>query len=196
MVLVLPDHPGYSHRVSRREFVLYFGYLNVADAIYQSSYGRADVVIFRKENSEIKALNKKLKERREIQKKIRDVSIPVEKRLFQGRKTFTWEKISYTVPAPGSTRHRLYDVDGYIEPGTLTALMGTSDTGKMTALDVLAQRKNIGVITGDLLVDGKQFDPSFAHDTTYGPSSVRMFLPEANHFLEQLSRWTSVRAPQ
>ena len=30
--------------------------------------------------------------------------------------------------------------------------MGASGAGKTTCLDVLAQRKNIGVITGDILV--------------------------------------------
>lgn len=46
----------------------------------------------------------------------------------------------------------LDDVYGYVKPGTLTALMGASGAGKTTCLDVLAQRKNIGVITGDILV--------------------------------------------
>ena len=76
------------------------------------------------------------------------------------------------VPVPGGTRRLLHDVYGYIKPGTLTALMGASGAGKTTALDVLAQRKNIGVITGDLLVDGKSIDPSFARGTAYGVFSV------------------------
>ena len=72
------------------------------------------------------------------------------------------------VPVPGGTRRILHDVDGYIRPGTLTALMGASGAGKTTALDVLAQRKNIGVVTGDLLVDGKPLDVSFVRNTAYG----------------------------
>ena len=88
------------------------------------------------------------------------------------------------VPVPGGTRRLLHDVYGYIEPGTLTALMGASGAGKTTALDVLAQRKNIGVITGDFLVDGKPLDPSFAYNTAYGTSFVHIFLPEANRILE------------
>jgi len=50
--------------------------------------------------------------------------------------------------------------------------MGASGAGKTTALDVLAQRKNIGVITGDLLVDGKPLGPSFARNTAYGGSFI------------------------
>lgn len=46
--------------------------------------------------------------------------------------------------------------------------MGSSGAGKTTALDVLAQRKNVGVITGDLFVDGKPLGRSFARGTAYG----------------------------
>ena len=67
----------------------------------------------------------------------------------------------------------------------MTALMGMSGAGKTTTLDVLAQRKNIGVITGDLLVDGKPLGSSFARNTAYGASSVPVVVtPEANRFSE------------
>ena len=58
---------------------------------------------------------------------------------------------STTVKGGGSLK-LLDDVYGYVKPGTLTALMGASGAGKTTCLDVLAQRKNIGVVTGDILV--------------------------------------------
>lgn len=72
------------------------------------------------------------------------------------------------VPVPGGTLRILHDIYGYIKPGTLTALMGASGAGKTTALDVLARRKNVGVVTGDLLVDGKPLDVSFVRNTAYG----------------------------
>ena len=84
------------------------------------------------------------------------------------RKTFTWERLNYTVPVPGGTRRLLHDVYGYVKPGTLTALMGASGAGKTTCLDVLAQRKNIGVIHGDILVDGRPLTSDFARSTAYG----------------------------
>jgi ATP-binding cassette, subfamily G (WHITE), member 2, SNQ2 len=47
------------------------------------------------------------------------------------QKVFTWEHLDYTVPVPGGTRRLLEDVFGYVEPGTLTALMGASGAGKL-----------------------------------------------------------------
>ena len=63
----------------------------------------------------------------------------------------------------------------------MTALMGASGAGKTTCLDVLAQRKNIGVVNGTLLLDGKPLDLDFARNTAYaeqidvheGTSTVR-----------------------
>lgn len=46
----------------------------------------------------------------------------------------------------------------------------TAVAGKTTCLDVLAQRKNIGVISGDVLVDGRPLTSDFARGTAYGSS--------------------------
>lgn len=92
---------------------------------------------------------------------------PVLSSSFADRKTFTWEGLNYHVPVPGGTKQLLTDVYGYVKPGTLTALMGASGAGKTTCLDVLAQRKNIGVITGDILVDGRPLNSDFARGTAY-----------------------------
>ena len=46
--------------------------------------------------------------------------------------------------------------------------MGASGAGKTTCLDVLAQRKNIGIITGDIRIDGGPLGSSFARSTAYG----------------------------
>jgi ABC-type multidrug transport system ATPase subunit len=45
--------------------------------------------------------------------------------------------------------------------------MGVSGAGKTTLLDVLAKRVSIGVVTGDMLVNGKPLDPSFQRKTGY-----------------------------
>ena len=80
---------------------------------------------------------------------------------------FTWEGVSYHVPVSHGTQQLLSDVYGYVKPGTLTALMGASGAGKTTCLDVLAKRKNIGTVRGDILVDGHLTGPDFARSTAY-----------------------------
>ena len=80
---------------------------------------------------------------------------------------FTWRDACYDVPVKGGQRRLLDHVSGWVKPGTLTALMGTSGAGKTTLLDVLAKRTNVGVITGDMLVNGKPLDASFQRKTGY-----------------------------
>lgn len=45
--------------------------------------------------------------------------------------------------------------------------MGASGAGKTTLLDVLASRKTLGVIGGDVLIGGKEKDVSFQKGTAY-----------------------------
>ncbi|SPO07283.1 probable ABC1 transport protein [Cephalotrichum gorgonifer] len=80
---------------------------------------------------------------------------------------FTWRDVVYDVPVKGGTRRLLNHVSGWVKPGTLTALMGVSGAGKTTLLDVLAQRTSVGVITGDMFVNGKPLDASFQRKTGY-----------------------------
>jgi ATP-binding cassette subfamily G (WHITE) protein 2 (PDR) len=80
---------------------------------------------------------------------------------------FQWHDLCYDIKIKGESRRILDHVDGWIEPGTLTALMGVSGAGKTTLLDVLATRVTMGVITGEVLVDGKQRDSSFQRKTGY-----------------------------
>lgn len=80
---------------------------------------------------------------------------------------FTWRDVVYDVPVKGGTRRLLSNVSGWVKPGTLTALMGVSGAGKTTLLDALAQRTTMGVITGDMFVNGKPLDPSFQRKTGY-----------------------------
>ncbi|KAF8305589.1 hypothetical protein DL93DRAFT_2172546 [Clavulina sp. PMI_390] len=123
------------------------------------------IVIFERENAERKALNEKLMERKEAARRgelEQDI-----KGLVRTRKPFTWERLSYTVPVSGGQKKLLTDIYGYVLPGTLTALMGASGAGKTTLLDVLAMRKTIGVITGDILVAGKPVGIEFQRGTAY-----------------------------
>jgi ABC-type glutathione transport system ATPase component len=49
---------------------------------------------------------------------------------FDTGSVFTWENINYTVPVQGGERQLLNQVEGWIKPGEMTALMGSS--GKLT----------------------------------------------------------------
>lgn len=80
---------------------------------------------------------------------------------------FHWEAVNFEMQIKGETRRILDSVDGWIKPGTLTALMGVSGAGKTSLLDVLASRTTTGVITGRMLVDGRDRDDSFQRQTGY-----------------------------
>ncbi|CRK28371.1 hypothetical protein BN1708_015224, partial [Verticillium longisporum] len=80
---------------------------------------------------------------------------------------FHWNNVCYEVKIKKETRRILDNVDGWVKPGTLTALMGVSGAGKTTLLDCLADRTSMGVIIGEMLVDGYQRDTSFQRKTGY-----------------------------
>ncbi|OKL59742.1 hypothetical protein UA08_05240 [Talaromyces atroroseus] len=79
----------------------------------------------------------------------------------------SWKNVQYDIPVKDGTRRLLDNVNGWVKPGTLTALMGVSGAGKTTLLDVLAQRVSIGVVTGDILVNGKGLQSNFPRRTGY-----------------------------
>jgi ATP-binding cassette subfamily G (WHITE) protein 2 (SNQ2) len=80
---------------------------------------------------------------------------------------FTWTGVNYTIPYEKGQRKLLQDVQGYVRPGKLTALMGASGAGKTTLLNTLAQRVNFGVIEGEFLVDGAPLPLSFQRATGF-----------------------------
>ncbi|EFY84348.1 ABC multidrug transporter, putative [Metarhizium acridum CQMa 102] len=79
----------------------------------------------------------------------------------------TWRALNYDIPVKEGTRRLLNDVSGWVKPGTLTALMGVSGAGKTTLLDVLAQRVSIGVVSGDILVNGQVTTSGFPRRAGY-----------------------------
>jgi ATP-binding cassette, subfamily G (WHITE), member 2, PDR len=96
---------------------------------------------------------------------------------------FQWKDICYDIEIKKESRRILDHVDGWVKPGTLTALMvrnnpnfnctilirfqGVSGAGKTTLLDVLATRTTIGLVSGEALVDGRPRDTSFQRKTGY-----------------------------
>ncbi|WVR08472.1 hypothetical protein IAU60_005527 [Kwoniella sp. DSM 27419] len=121
--------------------------------------------VFKKEDKDLKKKNERLAERRDAYragKLDQDLS-----GLKMRPEPFTWEALNYTVPVPGGSRQLLKDVYGYVKPGQLTALMGASGAGKTTLLDVLASRKSVGVISGDVLMNGRPIGIDFQRGCAY-----------------------------
>lgn len=172
---------GYGINVSdlwKRNFLVLVGFFiafQVTQLIaleFYPQYGQdLSIRIFAKEDAETKKRNEILRERKAERQREKEQGIEHEEKMQGGvvrsTKTFTWEGLNYQVPTPSGPLRLLHDVNGYVKPGTLTALMGASGAGKTTCLDVLAQRKNIGVITGDILVEGRPLTSDFARGTAY-----------------------------
>ncbi|TKA53126.1 hypothetical protein B0A49_10961, partial [Cryomyces minteri] len=87
--------------------------------------------------------------------------------LEKSESVFTWENVEYTVPYNGGERKLLNKVNGYAKPGVMVALVGASGAGKTTLLNTLAQRQTTGVVTGDMLVDGRKLGREFQRGTGF-----------------------------
>lgn len=122
--------------------------------------------VFQKPNAERKALNDRLAAKREARRSSKEEAEGSELDIAS-KSVLTWEGMNYDVPTPAGQLRLLNNIYGYVKPGQLTALMGASGAGKTTLLDVLASRKNIGVITGDVLVDGIPKGTAFQRSTSY-----------------------------
>jgi ABC-type multidrug transport system ATPase subunit/ABC-type multidrug transport system permease subunit len=124
------------------------------------------ITLFAKEDKERKELNEALMARKEQRGKVHDNN-QAANIAITSKSVLTWEAVNYDVPIPSGHKRILNDVYGYVQPGVLTALMGASGAGKTTLLDVLASRKNIGVIYGDIFVDGRKPGLAFQRGTAY-----------------------------
>jgi ABC-type transport system involved in cytochrome bd biosynthesis fused ATPase/permease subunit len=56
----------------------------------------------------------------------------VDDQLIRNTSVFTWKNLSYTVKTPSGDRVLLDNVQGWVKPGMLGALMGSSGAGKTT----------------------------------------------------------------
>ncbi|KAI1759918.1 P-loop containing nucleoside triphosphate hydrolase protein [Hypoxylon sp. FL1150] len=76
---------------------------------------------------------------------------------------FHWGNLNYDI----KTKDGSDDLQGWVKPGTLTALMGVTGAGKTSLLDVLADRIATGVATGDVYIDGELRDATFGRRIGY-----------------------------
>jgi ABC-type multidrug transport system ATPase subunit len=84
------------------------------------------------------------------------------------QKLLTWEGVGYDIALHDGSQQRLLNgIDGYVRPGTLTALMGESGAGKTTLLRALAKRLHGGKISGECRVNGEPPDRSFHRMTGF-----------------------------
>ncbi|KAL6943216.1 ATP-binding cassette multidrug transporter pdr5 [Hanseniaspora osmophila] len=81
--------------------------------------------------------------------------------------TLHWRDLCYDVPIKKETRRILNNVDGWVAKSSITALMGSSGAGKTTLLDCLASRVTMGVVTGDIFVNGRLRDKGFPRSIGY-----------------------------
>lgn len=138
----------------------------VVSEIVASTRSKGEVLVFRRGKHHIaKALRSRQDEERTVtpvvQNEVHDSNSDANVTGVERQTAvFHWQDVSYEVKAKGQQKLILDRVDGWVKPGTLTALMGVSGAGKTTLLDVLASRTTIGVITGEMLVNGQERDDS------------------------------------
>ncbi|KAF3054949.1 ATP-binding cassette transporter CGR1 [Daldinia childiae] len=80
---------------------------------------------------------------------------------------FHWKNLSYDVKTERGTKRVLNNINGWVKPGTMTALMGVSGAGKTTLLDVLANRASSGTASGDVFIGNSPRDSSFQRRVGY-----------------------------
>lgn len=140
--------------------IFFFAFYFIATEINSGSTSTAEFLVFRRGHvpSYLQKSGPKDEEVAEVNEKVvpstgsgnekqaEDVKIlPMQKDIF------TWRNVTLDIKIKGEPRRLLDGVSGWVKPGTLTALMGTSGAGKTTLLDALAQRISIGVLTGDMV---------------------------------------------
>ncbi|KAK7431315.1 ATP-binding cassette transporter snq2 [Neonectria magnoliae] len=105
------------------------------------------------------------------EKKAREEQANAEDGVFEkigdGTSVFTFKNINYTVPYGSGQLQLLNGVSGYAKPGKMVALMGCSGAGKTTLLNTLAQRQKVGVVSGDMLVNGLGLGEEFQRGTGF-----------------------------
>ncbi|KAI8470965.1 MAG: hypothetical protein J3K34DRAFT_520870 [Monoraphidium minutum] len=105
-----------------------------------------------------------------------------------------WQRIGCSYRAANGPRVVLQDVYGKASPGEMQALLGPSGAGKSTLMDILAQRKSVGTLTGQLLVGGRPVGRGFIRKTAYVPQDDN-FVPTMTT-METMRFYSSIILPE
>jgi ATP-binding cassette subfamily G (WHITE) protein 2 (PDR) len=143
-------------------FAFYFFFLVlylVASELNSGTSSTAEVLLFLRGSK--KERTGKAQQPVQQQNGLEQRQTPSSAGLATAKSVFTWRNVVYDIHIKNEPRRLLDGVSGWARPGTLTALMGVSGAGKTTLLDVLAQRTSVGIISGDMLVNGNPIDSSF-----------------------------------
>ncbi|KAI1410222.1 ABC-2 type transporter-domain-containing protein [Hypoxylon sp. FL1857] len=87
--------------------------------------------------------------------------------ILRQSSVFHWSNLGYEVKTNRGLKKILNNIDGWVKPGTLTALMGVTGAGKTTLLDVLANRATFGTASGGVYIDGTPRDVTFQRRIGY-----------------------------
>lgn len=131
---------------------------------------------------------------KEGEKEASDSDNQEEKGVAKNTTVFTWRNVNYHIPSGHETKTLLKDQQGYVRPGKLTALMGSSGAGKTTLLNVLAQRIKFGHVEGEFLIDGQPLPKSFQRASGYA-EQMDLHEPTAT-VLEALQFSAQLRQPR
>ncbi|KAJ5224589.1 ABC multidrug transporter C [Penicillium citrinum] len=173
----LHDNFQYSNTHKWRNLGIMFGFMIFFLAFYlvgteyiSESKSKGEVLLFRRGhapktgNSEDDVEgSQSVSAAEKINESTQEVSAGIQRQTA----VFHWQDVCYDIKIKNEERRILDHVDGWVKPGTCTALMGVSGAGKTTLLDVLATRVTMGVVSGEMLVDGRLRDQSFQRKTGY-----------------------------
>jgi ATP-binding cassette subfamily G (WHITE) protein 2 (SNQ2) len=189
-------------------FWAFFVVLNaIGLELLQPNIGGASVTVFKRGQTpeHVKqAMNKKLPtlvDEEVVEKDVAplETSSPnrdVRTQVVKNDTVFTWQDVTYTINTKAGPRVLLNNIQGYVKPGRLTALMGESGAGKTTLLNTLAQRITLGTVQGTFLVDGKPLPLSFQRGTGFAEQQdvheATMTVREALRFSALLRRPNTV----
>ncbi|EGC32249.1 ABC transporter G family protein [Dictyostelium purpureum] len=121
--------------------------------------------------------DKKLKKKSVKKNKIKESKVEIVEKKAKSQKEvpigcyMQWKDLIYEVDIKKDGKKQrlrlLNEINGYVKPGMLLALMGPSGAGKSTLLDVLANRKTGGHTKGEILINGQKRDKYFTRLNGY-----------------------------